>query len=374
MVDNTPKGIADEVLVPHDRRTLKSKKIENLVPTGDGTLGRLALDYLQGLETQGYSQHTVRGRTAHLRYFLVWANGIGAKKPEDISRDLLEHYRYELHRIRKISGGPLSRHTKHDRMANVLRFTRWLAGIGRLNEDPAFGVALPLRSRRLPKAVLTAQEAECVLAQPDTSTVLGLRDRVILEVLYATGLRRQELIDLTNTALDLARGVVMVRHGKGRKDRVVPLSRRAAGWILKYIDRSRPQLVRDTFCDRLVVTTHRGPMSPERMSVIVRRYVDVADIGKKGSCHLFRHTLATLMLEGGADLRYVQAMLGHADISTTQIYTRVAAKALKKVHEQTHPGVLTRASRASKRKRAGTPSWATPRKAPPRRGRAKLRR
>lgn len=236
MVDNTPKGIAGEVLVPHDRRTLKSKKIENLVPTDDGTLGRLALDYLQGLETQGYSKHTVRGRTAHLRYFLVWANGIGAKKPEDISRDFLEHYRYELHRIRKISGGPLSRHTKHDRMANVLRFMRWLAGSGRLNDDPAFGVALPLRSRRLPKAVLTAQEAECVLAQPNTSTILGLRDRVILEVLYATGLRRQELIDLTDTALDLARGVVMVRHGKGRKDRVVPLSRRAAGWILKYID------------------------------------------------------------------------------------------------------------------------------------------
>ena len=177
-----------------------------------------------------------------------------------------------------------------------------------------------------------------MLAIPDTATVLGLRDRAILELLYSTGLRRQELIDLEVSSLDLARGVIAVRLGKGRKDRFVPVSRRAASWIARYLTTSRPALLAGSSCRAVFVTTHRGPMSPERMTVLVRRYVEAAALGKRGSCHLFRHTVATLMLEGGADLRFVQALLGHADISTTQLYTRVAIRSLQAVHQQAHPG------------------------------------
>lgn len=357
-----------------DGRRLKAKHIEDVVPIGHGTPGRIALVYLGSLGAQGYSRHTMRSRAAHLRYFLVWLDQIECQRPEDMSKDLLERYRYHVHRSRQASGHPLSRHTKHDRLANVLRFLRWAVNQGHLDRDPTVGVALPRCGRPLPKAVLTAQEAERVLAQPDVSTILGLRDRAILELLYAAGLRRQELIDLGLTGLDLPRGVVVVRSGKGGKDRAVPINRRAAVWLAKYIDNARPILLGDTKSDTLFITTHRGPVSPERMSVLVRRYVNTADLGKKGSCHLFRHTMATLMLEGGADLRYVQAMLGHADISTTQIYTHVAVKALKEVHERTHPGGRSDNRRNHKKRRLRVPSRAATINKRPRRGRAKIRR
>ncbi len=239
----------------------------------------------------------------------------------------------------------------------------------RLSALPCRGVVV-----HCPRLFSPLQEAERVLAQPDVSTILGLRDRAILELLYAAGLRRQELIDLSMTNLDLTRGVVVVRRGKGGKDRVVPINRRAAVWLAKYIDNSRPTLLGDTESDTLFITTHQGPVSPERMSALVRQYVNTAGLGKKGSCHLFRHTMATLMLEGGADLRYVQAMLGHADISTTQIYTRVAVKALKEVHDRTHPGDREYNGRTRKKRRLPVPSRTVIIKKRPRRGRAKLRR
>ena len=357
-----------------DRRKLKTKRIQDLLPISHGTLGRSALAYLHELEARGYSHHTVRGYTAHIRYFLVWCIEIGQIEPGDISKELLDRYRYELHRFRQASGRPLSLHSQHDRLAAVLRFLRWLAERGHLDDDPTVGVFLPRCSRRLPKAVLTAREAEQVLARPDVSTVLGLRDRALLELLYATGMRRQELIDLTETSPDLARGVVMVRHGKGRKDRVIPLSRRAAGWLVRYIEGARPMLAGDGSCDTLFLTTHRGPMSPEWMSVLVRRYVDAADVGKRGSCHLFRHKMATLMLEGGADLRYVQAMLGHADISTTQIYTRVAMRTLKEVHERTHPGSFTNYPRSRRKRKPPAPARTATHRTRRGRRRAKLGR
>jgi integrase/recombinase XerD len=357
-----------------DRRRLKAKHIEDVVPIGHGTPGRLALVYLGSLDAQGYSRHTIRSRAAHLRYFLVWLAGTDCQRPEDISKDLLERYRYHVHRSRQASDRPLSRHTKHDRLANVLRFLRWLVNQGHLDRDPTVGVALPRCDRPLPKAVLTAQEAERVLAQPDVSTNLGLRDRAILELLYAAGLRRQELIDLSMANLDLTRGVVIVRLGKGGKDRVVPINRRAAVWLAKYIDNSRPTLPGDTESDTLFITTHQDSVSPERMSALVRQYVNKAALSKNGSCHLFRHTMATLMLEGGADLRYVQAMLGHADISTTQIYTRVAVKALKEVHDRTHPGDLENSRRIRKTRRLPVPTRAVTIRKRPRRGRAKIRR
>jgi len=225
--------------------------------------------------------------------------------------------------------------------------------------------------RPLPKAVLTAHEVERVLAVPDVRTPLGVRDRAILELLYATGLRRQELIDLALDSVDLDRRLLVVRRGKGGKDRVVPMTRRAASCLATYLQRVRPHLVRGADCSAVFVTTHRGPFSPERMSLMVRRYVDAAAIGKRGSCHLFRHTMATLMLEGGADLRYVQAMLGHADISTTQIYTHISIRALKEVHGRTHPAEIS--TRPHRRRRSGGAGQSSKASSPRRRSRRKAR-
>jgi hypothetical protein len=167
-------------------------------------------------------------------------------------------------------------------------------------------------------------------------------DREIIETLYSTGMRRLELVRLTLWDLDLERATAMIRQGKGKKDRIIPLGDRAAAWVRKYLDKSRPRLAAEPD-DKVVFLSNAGePLSLNYLTEMVRGYVDAADIGKRGACHLFRHTMATLMLEGGTDIRFIQAMLGHADLKTTQIYTHVAIRQLQEIHRATHPAKLKR--------------------------------
>ena len=179
-----------------------------------------------------------------------------------------------------------------------------------------------------------------MLRQPNPQKVLGLRDRAILETFYSTGVRRLELASLKLVDLDLQRATALIRLGKGKKDRFIPLGDRAAAWIAKYVAESRPQLVRGPDDQTVFLSHAHRPFSLDHLTTLVGHYVDAARIGKHGSCHLFRHTMATLMLEGGADIRFIQAMLGHADLRTTQIYTHVAIRQLQEVHRATHPANL----------------------------------
>jgi len=207
---------------------------------------------------------------------------------------------------------------------------------------PASELELPRLERRLPKHVLTIRESETVLATTNVSEPLGLRDRAILETLYSTGIRRMEVVNLKLYDMDVDRGTLMVRQGKGKKDRMVPIGKRAIGWIEKYLTEVRPRLIIDPN-DVTLFLTHLGQgFTTNRLTQLVREYVDAADIGKRGSCHLFRHTMATLMLENGADIRFIQAMLGHAKLETTQIYTQVSIRKLKEIHEATHPAKMNR--------------------------------
>lgn len=147
-----------------------------------------------------------------------------------------------------------------------------------------------------------------------------------------------EVCNLKLTDLDVERGTIVVRQGKGKKDRMVPISNRAIGWIERYLEEVRPSLVLMPDDGTLFVTAQGDIITPNRLTQLVRKYVDGAEMTKRGSCHLFRHTMATLMLEGGADIRYIQHMLGHVELTTTQIYTQVSIRKLKEVHERTHPG------------------------------------
>ncbi|MBM3965746.1 MAG: hypothetical protein FJ308_11875 [Planctomycetes bacterium] len=181
------------------------------------------------------------------------------------------------------------------------------------------------------------REAEAVLAKANIHDPLGLRDRAILETLYSTGIRRLEVIGLKIFDIDSDRGTIMIRQGKGKKDRMVPIGNRALKWIERYTSEVRPRLIIDPN-DATLFLTHLGEaFTTNRLTQMVREYVDSADIGKRGSCHLFRHTMATLMLENGADVRFIQVMLGHAKLETTQIYTQVSIRKLKEIHEATHP-------------------------------------
>ena len=198
---------------------------------------------------------------------------------------------------------------------------------------------MPRSEQHLPKVILTAGEVETVLGGPDLATPTGLRDRAIMEALYSTGLRRTELTRLAVGDLDHERGVVFVRQGKGKKDRVTPIGERALAWVKKYLADARPALAPASGPNSrtLFLTERGGPIPVKYLSWIVTGYIARSGVGKSGSCHLFRHTLATLMLENGADVRHVQAMLGHACLQTTQLYTHVSIKALQAVHARTHP-------------------------------------
>jgi integrase/recombinase XerD len=167
----------------------------------------------------------------------------------------------------------------------------------------------------------------------------------MLEVLYSTGLRRTELANLRRYDADLSRLIVFVREGKGRKDRVVPLGERAGLWLDKYMAQSRPQFI-GAECDALFVNDYGEPVTPDYLASKVRRYMEEAGIDKPGSCHLFRHACATHMLDNGADIRFIQAMLGHAALSSTERYTHVAIGKLQQIHAATHPAKLRRGSSA----------------------------
>jgi integrase/recombinase XerD len=212
--------------------------------------------------------------------------------------------------------------------------------------NPASEVELPRLGHRLPKHVLSASEVEQVMMQPNLADPFGLRDRAILEMLYSTGMRRLEIINVKLFDLDLERGTVLIRLGKGKKDRMVPIGERAIAWLKKYIAEARPQLALEPDDLTVFLTAEGEPFSRDHLTFAVRHHVVAAKIGKVGACHLLRHCMATHMHEGGADIRYIQAILGHEDLKTTQIYTQVAIRTLKQIHAATHPAAMLDKSNA----------------------------
>jgi integrase/recombinase XerD len=238
---------------------------------------------------------------------------------------------------RKADGEPLSVRSQHVRTTPIKAFFKWLSRQNHILYNPASELELPRMEKRLPRHVLTAREAEKVLSLPDTATAIGIRDRAMLEVFYSTGIRRMELIGLHMSDIDTDRGTLLVRQGKGKKDRMIPIGERALEWVGQYRDEVRPDFACGSDEGALFLTTQGEAFAAGRMTQLVRQYVTAADLGKRGSCHLLRHTCATLMLENGADIRFIQAMLGHADLSTTEIYTQVSIRMLKHIHTATHP-------------------------------------
>ena len=238
--------------------------------------------------------------------------------------------------MRKPNGQPLAASTQYGALVVVRQLFRWLSRQAVLLANPASELQLPKLPQRLPQAVLSPEEVESVLAVPEVSTPAGLRDRAMLELLYSTGVRRMELVGLRLFDVD-ARGTVWVRQGKGRKDRVVPVGERALAWVRRYVDDARPKLAVAHDDGFLFLGDAGEVLHVDYLTQLVRRYLLAAGIEKPGACHLFRHSMATAMLEGGADVRFVQEMLGHASLETTQLYTRVTIDKLKAVHAATHP-------------------------------------
>ena len=301
------------------------------------TLPVLIQEHCGWLAATNYAASTVRSRRSALRHFARWADARGVTTPRQLTLAVLERYQQALLQVRQSDGRPLSWGAQSEYLVALKGFGKWCARTHRTRGNPAADLVLPRRPQRLPRTVLAIGEVEQVLAQPDCQDPPGLRDRALLELLYSTGLRRLECIHLTLPDVDPGRGVVLVREGKGQKDRVVPIGQRALDWLDTYRREARPLLVVPPDPGILFLTRRGRALRPNRMTELVHRYVQAAGLGKEGSCHLFRHTMATLLLEGGADIRHIQAMLGHAHLASTALYTRVAIAQLKAVHTRTHP-------------------------------------
>jgi integrase/recombinase XerD len=318
-------------------RSPKKRKTELDTPLPPTRLSALLTEHVNALRVRDYSEHTLRNRHLHVRLFLEWCAERGLTEPTEITRPVLERYQRHLFHQRKRNGEPLTFRSQHIHLVALRSWFRWMTRQNHILHNPASELELPRLGHRLPKHVLTIEEVERVLQQPDIRDPLGLRDRAILEVLYSTGIRRMEVIHLKLFDLDVERGTLLIRQGKGKKDRFVPIGERAIAWVQKYIREARPRLVVEPDHGALFLSRTGEEVSRDHMSLMVRMYVLKAKIGKTGACHLFRHTMATLMLEGGADVRFIQQMLGHASLSTTEIYTHVSIRMLKQVHNATHP-------------------------------------
>ena len=294
--------------------------------------------YLVWMGAQNFSEDTLITHRTTIGYFLEWCRERGLDDVTEITRPVLERYQRSMYQYRKKNGEPLTFRTQNTRLRSVKGWFRWLARQNHLLHNPASELILPRLENRLPKYILNAEEAETVLQQPDVHTIEGLRDRAILETFYATGMRRMEVAQLKLYDIDRERGTVMIRQGKGKKDRHIPMGERALAWIAKYVNEARAELLAAADDGTVFLDSMGAPFDRMYLTSVVRGYIRKAKIGKAGGCHLFRHTVATLMLENGADIRIIQELLGHAKLTTTELYTRVSINLLKQVYLATHPG------------------------------------
>lgn len=275
----------------------------------------------------GLSQNTLSSYRTDLTLFSTWLSKRGQALVTATQADIQQYLAFKFPQSKPRSVGRL--------IASLRRFYRYCLRERLVTEDPTLQLESPKLPRSLPKS-LNEEEVESLLNAPDVNQVIGLRDRAMLELLYASGLRVSELVGIQVNEISTADGVVRVT-GKGSKTRLVPMGEEAADWIERYLKESRPALLQKRLCDALFVTARAESMTRQAFWYLIKRYALQAGIQKHISPHVLRHAFATHLLNHGADLRVVQMLLGHSDISTTQIYTHVARERLKQLHSKHHP-------------------------------------
>lgn len=277
---------------------------------------------------QGLSDHTLAAYRADLKGVAVFLMKQAKTLVTAQRHDLLAYL------TQRVKAGARPRTTAR-LLSSLRRFYQYLVREGRLQVDPSAQIDAPKLGRPLPKA-LTEAEVESLLQAPDVTQLLGLRDRAMLELLYASGLRVSELVNLQVSQVNQRQGVLRV-VGKGNKERLVPLGEEAAEWLERYLEEARSSLLQGKLNDELFVTQRGAAMTRQAFWYLIKRYARKAGIAAGLSPHGLRHSFATHLLNHGADLRVLQMLLGHSNLSTTQIYTHVARERLKGVHAAHHP-------------------------------------
>lgn len=296
--------------------------------------------FLHWSEVKGYSPNTTDKRKVGLLRFIQWCDERGLDHPQQLTKPIIERYQQALYYHRKADGNPLSFRTQNSLLTPVKSWFKWLAQENHILYNPASEVQLLKLPPRLPQVILSVEDVDTLLHTPKTDTIYGIRDRAILETLYSTGIRKMECVNLSTQDIDPNRRTVFIRCGKGGKDRLLPIGERALHWVERYRWEVRDLLQVDPQDKTLFLTDYGEPFIKGRLSSLVRRYLHHAKIDKPGACHLFRHAMATHMLDNGADIRYIQMMLGHSELSTTEVYTQVSIQQLQNVHTATHPATL----------------------------------
>ena len=298
--------------------------------------------HLRWAEVSRLAEQSLILRQRGLARFVVWAHERGLRHPREFTRQVLEAYQRHLYLARsQRDGQPLGLRTQQQLIGAIRGWCKWLTREGHIPANPAADLELPRMPRTLPRTLLSVEQVRQLMRQPDVEGLTGVRDRAMLELLYGTGMRRSELMRLQLGDVNLAQAAVFIRQGKGRKDRYVPMGESARHWLARYMAEVRPMLTHQAQAAgagwTLFLTDYGEPYDQNRLSGLVAGHLRRIGV-EQGSCHALRHACATHMLEAGAELRYIQVLLGHADLSTTQIYTHVAIGKLMAVHAATHPG------------------------------------
>jgi integrase/recombinase XerD len=293
--------------------------------------------YLNASLAEGKSVLTIRNARTAFKELIAHLANLGIERIEDLTHDALMAHREELAWRMTAKGTPLTARSQIERLGHLRAFCRYLVREDWLLADPSARLPNPKKPRALPRAILEEKEVSRILQQPDLRTARGYRDRVILEVLYSAALRREEVANLKTQNVDTATGYAHVREGKGGKDRVVPIGRNVCALIETYLAGVRGDWPNAQATDYLFLNRWGKRMDPNAVWAVVRKYAKQAGIKKPVSTHTFRHSCATHMLRAGAPIRHLQEMLGHAQLTTTQVYTRLTINDLKAVHGKYHP-------------------------------------
>jgi integrase/recombinase XerD len=336
-----PKGYEFGKTLSHRSKEKRGGLEKEWEPQGEpGTLEGELRRYITSMEVRNYAKGSIDGARYRIRPFIEWANERDLSKPEEITLSLLESFQRHLHRHRKSSNGkPLTANTQRGYISVLKLYFAWMTKQKTITANPASELELPRPEKHLQQEALSHNQVRQLLNLPDLADPLGLRDRVILETFYSTGIRRSELTTLEITDLNYERQTLRIRQGKGKKDRTVPLGKNTLVWLTRYLEEARPKLSLHE-SRSLFLSVYGDPFNPDTLSQMVSRWIRKVEIGRPGSCHLLRHTCATHMLENGADIRYIQQLLGHEKLDTTALYTQGSIIKLKQVHARTHPSEL----------------------------------
>ncbi len=295
--------------------------------------------FKEHLEMENYSPKTISDYLNQLQFFPRYLQTANLEELSQIDKEAIHQYQLYLYN-NQAKGKSLSLETQYARLVPLKTFFRWLVKRGYFLYDPTTQLELPKRKKNLPRGIMTKREIYQLLSQPDADTILGLRDKAILELLYSTGIRNSELRNLTIYDADTSHGELRINQGKGRKDRIIPLGEIAAKYLETYLQVSRPLLVeqqKEKKQNLLFISKNGQKITLANLLWLIEKYVQQARITKHITAHSFRHTCATHMLRGKSNLRYIQELLGHSSIATTQIYTRVEVSDLKREHKRCHP-------------------------------------